>query len=363
MNNNQYCVIMAGGYSKQFWPLCKQDLPKQFTSIEEGGKSYIQATYDRCAGLFSPENIIVITLDKYKDLVYKHLPELPKQNLLLEPYGKNTGPCTVYSTYSILKRNPKAVIMSTPSDLIINEEDKFNETISKALEYAQANEVLMTLGIRPTYPNPNFGYIQIKGGKEAYNNDVPIQVKTFIEKPDVDLAKIFCKSGEFFWNSGIFVWKAEVIRQEMEKYIPQITNLFGDWQLAIGTNNERAFIERAYIDCDKISIDYGVMEKTDIAQLFPAKFDWKTVNNWNELYCYSHKDEDGNSCNTENKLLEDCNENMIISKDKKKFIAIKGLKDYVVIDTPDALMICPKNDSEYKDFITKMAMPEYDKFL
>lgn len=327
------------------------------------GNSFVRAAYDRCTSLFKPENIIIITLDKYKKLVEEQIPELPKENLLPEPYSRKTGPCVAYSTYTILKRNPNAVVTVTPSDLVITDTDQFRSTISKAMEYAEGNHVLMTLGVKPTHPDPNFGYIQIKGGKEAYSEDIPVKVKTFTEKPDAALAEVFWKSGEFFWNSGIFVWKASVIKEEMEKYIPHITNLFSGWENALGTTSETVFIERAYTDCEKISIDYGVMEKTDIAWLFPARFGWSDIDSWDTFYShYGPKDAEGNACNAKNTCIEDSGGNLIISTNEKKLMAIKGLKDYMVIDTGDVLLICPKDDKEYKDFLARTAMPGYDEF-
>ena len=363
MKDNHYCVIMAGGYGKRFWPICRETLPKQFLDITGNGNSFVRAAYDRCAGLFKPENIFIITLEKYRRLVEQQIPELPEKNLLLEPYGRKTGPCVAYSTYTILKREPNAVMTVMPSDLVISDNEQFTHTILKAMEYAEAHPVLMTLGVKPTHPDPNYGYIQIKGGEEAYSDDVPMKVKTFTEKPDAALAEVFWKSGEFFWNSGIFVWQASVIKEEMEKYMPNITNLFSGWKTTLGSTAEAVFIERVYTDSEKISIDNGVMEKTDIAWLFPARFGWSDIDNWETFYKhYANKDADNNACNSKNTCLENAEGNLIISQDKNKLMAIKGLKDYIVIDTEDVLMICPKNDEEYKGFLTRTAMPGYNEF-
>ncbi len=363
MRDNHYCVIMAGGYSKHFWPICRENMPKQFMDITGNGQSFVRAAYDRCSGLFKPENIIIITIRKYKRLVEEQIPELPKENLLLEPYERKTGPCIAYSTYTILKRDPAAVVTVTSSDLVITENEQFRNTISKAMEYAETNPVLMTLGVRPTHPDPNFGYIQIKGGEEAYSENTPVKVKTFTEKPDVALAEVFWKSGEFFWNSGIFVWKASVIKEEMEKYIPHITNLFKGWENTIGSPYETVFIERAYTDCEKISIDYGVMEKTERAWLFPALFDWSDIDNWETFYnIFKDNDAENNVCNTEKRCIEDAKGNLIIFDNGKNLMAVKGLKDFMVIDTGDVLMICPRDENEYKDFLARTAMPGYDEF-
>ena len=363
MKHNHYCVIMAGGYGKRFWPICRENMPKQFMDMTELGTSFLRAAYERCSSLFLPENIIIITLEKYKELVKSQVPEIQDKNLLLEPFGRKTAACVAYATYTILKRDPEAVVAVTPSDLIISDTEEFSNTLSKAMEYAKVNQVLMTLGIRPTHPDPNFGYIQIKGGKDACSDDKPIKVKTFTEKPDPSLAEVFWKSGEFFWNSGIFVWKASVIKEELEKYLPDITELFTGWDKALGSPAEKSFIERVYADCEKISIDYGVMEKTDKVWLFPANFGWCDIDNWDAYYRnYKKKDEVNNICNSDRQCLEDAEDNLIISKDRKKLIAIKGLKDYMVIDTGDVLMICPKDDEKYKELLAKTGMPGYEEF-
>ena len=259
MNHNYYCVIMAGGYANHFWPLSRESRPKQFLNIAGRGHSFVRDAYERCLGLVPQENILIITLSRYKDLVREQIPELPAENLLLEPYGRKTAPCIAYATYTLLGRNPEAVVAVTPADLLIPDEGLFRETLSRALDYAARNEVLATLGIVPSRPDTNYGYIQAVGGALARNDDKPVKVKTFTEKPDAALAQVFYQSGEFFWNSGIFVWQARVIEEEMRKYTPEITTLFQGWESALGSPAEEVFLERAYTDCTKLSIDYGVM--------------------------------------------------------------------------------------------------------
>lgn len=360
---NQYCVILAGGAGNRFWPVCRESRPKQFIEISSDGVSFLRTAYERVLGVFLPENIIVITLERYAGIVREQIPELPEGNLLLEPYGRKTAPCIVYATYSILKRNPAAVVTVTPSDIVIDDDSLFRGTLRKAMDYALAEPVLMTLGIVPTRPDTGYGYIQIKGGKAAYTEDKPIKVKTFTEKPDPEIARVFYGSGEFFWNSGIFVWKASVIREEMERYIPEISSLFTGWESALGSPAEKLFIQRAYTDCAKISIDYGVMEKTERAWMYPAKFGWSDIDSWESLYAArTDKDTDGNICHAGKHCLEDVKGNVILTSEKRKLVAIKGMEDYLIIDTPDVLLICPKDDKKYKDFITRMAMPGYDEY-
>ena len=261
--DNRYCVIMAGGSGTRFWPASRAAKPKQFLDVTNTGKTFIRHTYDRFLKIVPQENIIVVTAEKYRDLVLENLPELAESNLLLEPYSRNTAPCVAYAAYALLKRNPEAQMVVTPSDHMIDDEDLFAETISKAFEYISHNDVLMTLGVVPTRPDTNYGYVQACGGHEAITKGEPVEVKTFTEKPDRTLAQVFIDSGEFLWNAGIFVWRADSIRKEMERHLPQVTGPFKGWDRALETPLEKEFIARAFTDCLNISIDYGVMEKTD----------------------------------------------------------------------------------------------------
>ena len=220
----------------------------------------------------------------------------------------------------------------------------------------------MTLGVVPTRPDSNYGYIQAYGGSKAYKSGTPLPVKTFTEKPDKDLAKVFIGTGEFLWNAGIFLWKAETIRMEMEKYLPEVTGQFTGWDAALGSKIEREFIARAYTGCLNISIDYGVMEKTDRAWIYPVRFGWQDVGTWESLYNYIPKDSLGNAVSAGKTLVENTTDVLVVEPEKKKLIAIKGLEDYIVIDTEDVLVICPKDDKKFKDFISGIAMPEYEKY-
>ena len=253
MDTHRYCVIMAGGSSPSV---------------------YLRMTYDRFAGILPRENILVVTLEKFAGTARILLPELPHGNLLLEPYGRKTAPCMAYATYTILTRDPEAVIVASPCDLVIRDEELFAKTIGEMFRFVEEHDVLMTLGIVPKTADVNFGYIQVKEGKNAWELERPLQVKTFTEKPPLELAEVFIRTGEFFWNSGIFLWKASVIREEMERYLPDVMELFHGWETGIG---DPAFVERAYAGCPKISLDYGVMERTDRAWLYPAKFGWADV--------------------------------------------------------------------------------------
>ena len=253
MTDHRYCVIMADG---------------------TGSPYQLRMTYDRFLGVVPQENIMVVTLEIFANDARRILPELPAANLILEPAARKTAPCMALAAYTLLSRDPEAVIVATPWDLVIRDGELFARTVTEAFEYVEAHDVLMTLGIVPKTPDVNFGYIQVREGRNAHLMAGPLQVKTFTEKPSAQLAEVFVRTGEFFWNSGIFVWKASTICAEMERYIPEVTELFRGWQEHIG---ERGFVERAYAECPKVSLDYGVMERTSRAWLYPARFGWADI--------------------------------------------------------------------------------------
>lgn len=359
---NCYCVIMAGGSGTRFWPVSRAAKPKQFLDITGTGKTFIQQTYDRFSRIVPTENILVVTAERYRDLVREQLPQLSEDNLLLEPYSRNTAPCIAYATYKLLTRNPDAHVVVTPSDHAIQDIELFEETILKAFEYVEQNDVLMTLGVVPTRPDTNYGYVQACGGKEAMSSNTPLPVKTFTEKPDKSMAELFISTGEFFWNAGIFLWKAKTIGDEIKKHLPEVDGLFEGWERALGSKIENEFILRAFTDCPNISVDYGIMEKTDRAWIYPVKFGWRDIGTWESLYSMSEKDRHGNVINSETALIKDTHNVMAVCSEKKKMIAVKGLDNYMIVDTEDALIICPKDDRSFKDFISGIGMPEYEKY-
>jgi len=360
---NCYCVIMAGGAGTRFWPVSRAAKPKQFLDVAETGKTFIRHTYDRFLKILPQENILIATAEKYRDLVMEQIPELESHNLLLEPYTRNTAPSTIYATYTLLKRNPDASFVVMPSDYIIENEDLFVQTVCAAFDYVENNDVLLTLGIAPTRPDTNYGYAQVCGGREALKTNAPVQVKTFTEKPDKDLAQVFLASGEFLWNAGIFLWKARTIKEEMEKHLPQVTGLFNGWEHVLGTELEPEFVTKAFSDCMNVSLAFGIMEKTDRAWIYPVGFDWQDVGTWESLYTYmTERDGNGNAFSAEKVLSENSKDVMVISPEKKKLVAISGLENYVVVDTDDVLLICPKDDRKFKDFISAIAMPEFEKY-
>ena len=361
LNNHNYCIIMAGGIGSRFWPISRADQPKQFLDFSIQGRSFLRRTYDRMKVVIPEENILVVSLERYQDQVRAQLPELPARNLLLEPYNRNTAPCIAYATYAILQRDPDAVTVVTPSDHAIARHEVFNKTLAEAIEYASGSNALITLGVVPTRADSNFGYIQMAGKAQ---DGQPVKIKTFTEKPDADLARVFVETKEFLWNSGIFVWRADAIRAALEKYAPEITNLWEGCAEALGTDGQQAFVDRIYTDMPRISIDYAVMEKTDNAWVYPAEFRWADIGNWESLYEYlAYHDERGNALNrTARRLLVDSSDNIVYSTRDDKLMAIRGMENFIVIDTEDVLMICPRDEQKLKEFLSRLAMPEYEEY-
>jgi len=359
MNSNHYCVILAGGSGRNFWPVGRQALPLQFLDIAGMGESFLRATYNRLRKVYLNENIFVTTLSKYKNMVREQLPELPIENIVVEPYGRQTALCVAYANYCILKRNPNAIVTVSPSDLLIFNQEKFDKALQTVLEYSQTHDDLSIIGIAPDHPNTNYGYIQVRGN----GNEGLLPVKTFTEKPNADLAEVFIKSGEFYWNSGIYTWKAAVIKEELETYAQEVTSLFRGWEASIGSPYETDFIEKVYMNSTNISIEYAVLEKTKRAVVFPADFGWADIGNWISLYDnFPGKDANGNAINSAHKLVQDNENCLIITKNTDKLVAIKGLKNYMVIDTEDALLICPKDSKSFTDFTSGISSTKYDKF-
>ncbi|MDE7305063.1 MAG: mannose-1-phosphate guanylyltransferase [Alistipes sp.] len=350
---------MAGGIGSRFWPKSRQSMPKQFLDILGSGKSFIRHTYERFAKIVPAENFLVVTNRKYKDLVLEHLPELAPEQVLCEPAGRNTAPCIAYAAYSLLKRNPQAEMIVTPSDHLILNEDDFRAIIGECLEFASKNDALMTVGIKPTRPDTGYGYIQV-------SDKQPIsKVKSFTEKPNLELAQTYLQSGEFFWNSGIFVWKVRSIVEAFEKYLPEHHMLFSGLMNALGTDAEQNIVEMVFAECRAISIDYGIMEKADNVYVRCGEFGWSDVGTWGSAYQHlrNGKDPDSNAAPEKGCYLYDTHSS-IVSLPKDKIAVISGLKGYIVVDTDDVLMICPlAEEQNIKKFIDEVKYNNGEKHI
>ena len=355
-----YVAIMAGGIGSRFWPQSRSAKPKQFLDILDTGKTLLQITYDRFTNICPPENIQIVTLDEYDALVREQIPGIQSHQIVKEPTRRNTAPCIAYICDKIYAKDPEATIIVVPSDHIILYEDKYLEIISKCLDFVADHDALVTLGIKPTRPSTGYGYIQYDEEKregEFY------RVKTFTEKPDAEIAKTFVKSGDFLWNSGMFVWKARTILDAMHKYLPEVMDCFAGAHEVYGTPKEKAFIERAYSQCTNISIDYGVMEKADNVFTIPSKFGWSDIGSWDSLYEVYDKDYLGNAVMGKNVKIYDASNNMIMVQDGK-LVVLQGLDGYCIVDTHDVLLICQKSqEQQLKEMTIDLKKDNLDRYL
>ncbi len=355
---------MAGGVGSRFWPMSRNAKPKQFLDILGLGRTFLQLTYDRFVRIIPKENIIVVTSEAYSDMVKEQLPEILPENVLAEPYRRNTAPCIAYAATKILSRNPEATMVVAPSDHYITNEALFVETIETALGYAATKDELFTLGIDPTRPETGYGYIQSsKKGEVMVDGHIAYPVKTFTEKPDRAMAQVFVDSGEFLWNSGIFIWRADTICRALEKWLPEVYFLFKEAMKCYGTLEEQTVVDRVYGDCPAISIDYGVMEKTRRAWVFKASFGWTDLGTWESLFLHAQKDEDGNMTRCDDSIIDRTSNSIILSEEKEKLVIVKDLEGYLVVNTDDVLMICPREEAKFKEVLTDLAAKEKSKFM
>jgi len=364
MKNNQYCVIMAGGIGSRFWPVSRDSHPKQFLDILDSKKSFLQETFERFAKIVPAENILIVTGTNYAQLVQEHLPQIKPEQILAEPRRRNTAPCIAYAAYKILSQNPDATMVVTPSDHCIANENEFLQVIQNGLNFAANNDSLITLGITPTRAETNYGYIQInKAEKQESGKHKVFRVKTFTEKPNAELAKVFVDSGEFFWNSGIFLWNAKTICRELMQHLPDVATLFEKGMTLYNTPNETTFIAGAYAQSTSISIDYGVMEKAQNVFCFAGNFGWSDLGTWNSLYSYKNKDKQGNVIDAKETMLYEVSNSMVECGNKQKLVVLRGLDNYIVIDTDDVLLVCPKDDELFKEIVKDVPVKKGAKYL
>jgi mannose-1-phosphate guanylyltransferase len=359
--NNRYVLIMAGGVGSRFWPLSRRNKPKQFLDILGKGETLIQQTYNRFKSICPEENIFVVTNADHKDLVIEQL-GISSDRVLSEPLRRNTAPCIAYGTFRIQSENPEAVIAVTPADHLILKEKEFCEVMGKAYEFAEKNKALLTLGIKPDRPETGYGYIQANKKKQVDGFDKLLKVKTFTEKPDIDLARVFLESGDFYWNSGIFIWNIDAILEALEKYLPDIFSIFDDGKELFRTNKEESFIAQTYATCGSISIDYGIMEKADNVYVLCTDVGWSDLGTWSSLYEHTSTDRNGNAL-VRGTLFSYENSGNIINISPGKVAVIQGLTDYIVVNTDDVLLIVKKeeeqNIKQYLDAVRKKTKEKY----
>lgn len=342
---NNYCVIMAGGIGSRFWPLSTTEKPKQFLDILGLGRTLLQLTYDRFSRIIPAENFLVVTSENHKDIVLSQLPDLKESQILSEPLRRNTAPCIAYATYKIMSKCPEANVIVAPSDHIILKEDYFLDEIKNGLKYVAEKDVLLTLGLQPNRPETGYGYIQVAEKEKFEKKDNLFRVKTFTEKPDRKMAEIFIETGEFYWNSGIFIWSAKAILGAFAKHLPDVNALFDYGKKHLNTRDEVQYINKVYSECPNISIDYGVMEKAKNVYVLCADFGWSDLGTWGSLYENHKMDEAANAVSGNKVFLYDTKK-CIINMPEDKIVVIQGLKDFIVVESDKTLLICKKDDEQ-----------------
>jgi len=362
MNQNNYCVIMAGGIGARFWPMSRTSHPKQFIDILGTGETLIQQTFRRFERVCPIENIYIVTNELYRDLVKQQLPGIGHSQILCEPTRRNTAPCIAYANYTILQRNPDANIVVAPSDHIILKEDNFIEVIEAALAATAGNDWLLTLGIQPSRPDTGYGYIQFDDSQH-YADDVRLRkVRTFTEKPQLEMAQQFLQSGDFLWNSGIFIWSLKSIMKAFENFLPEVDSIFKEGTGLYNTPAEKEFIVNAYTVCRNISIDYGIMEKAINVYVLASDFGWSDLGTWGSLYDSRPLNEEGNSIVGNNVMTYD-SRNCIVNMPKDKLVILQGLNDYIVVEDDNILLVCRKEDEQQiRHFVTDVRLHKGEKF-
>lgn len=354
---------MAGGIGSRFWPVSTSRYPKQFHDILGTGETLIQQTFRRLKKVSAPEHILVVTHRNYKNLVLEQLPEIPEENVILEPARRNTAPCITYAAYRIAASDPNAVMLVAPSDHLITNEDEFSRVTRLAAEKASDSRQLFTLGIMPNRPDTGYGYIQYIDLEDDTNSEVK-RVKTFTEKPDINLAREFLASGDFLWNSGIFIWSISTFMDEIEEHLPDLYTTFEAGKEHFGKESEKAFLEEIYPSCENESIDYGLMEKSSHVFVIPSEFGWSDLGTWGSLHTHVKLDDNNNARLSSDHIMAYDTSNSIIKVPKDKLAVVEGLDGYIVVDKEDALLICRmENEQLIKSFVGEIKVKFGDKYL
>ncbi len=374
MKDNNYCVIMAGGVGSRFWPYSREEKPKQFLDFFGTGRSLLQMTIDRFRPIVPIENMFIVTNIAYKRLIMEQVPDIKESQILCEPARRNTAPCIAYATAHIralcLRRagltaanqdwsreEMKANIVVAASDHLILAEEKFRQTILKAFDFVSQNKAICTLGMQPTRPETGYGYIQYLKDRCAdgtQTNDGIYPVKTFTEKPNLEIAKVFLESGDFLWNSGIFIWNLQTISEAFRYLLPEVADRFREGELLMGTDKEEDFIEEMFPKCPNISIDYGIMEKADNVYVMPSSFGWSDLGTWGSLYELSEKDENGNVSLHSEAHFHEAKGNIVVLEKGKKAI-VQGVEDMIIVEEKGALLVCKKAEEQrIKQFVSEL---------
>ena len=337
----KHLVIMAGGIGSRFWPMSTPQCPKQFLDITGSGKTMIQQTFERYAGIIDIEHLWVVTSKDYKGLVLEQLLGINPQHVLLEPCMRNTAPCIAYVSWKIQKEDPEAVFVVAPSDHLVLKEDAFRKYISEGLDFVGSRNCILTMGMQPSRPDTGYGYIE-QGEQCA---DGVYKLKSFREKPDLKTAISYLQQGGFTWNSGMFLWSVETIVSELRKHTPEIADIMDRIESAMFSDQEQEEVNELFPQCPKISIDYAVMEKTELAYVMPAEYGWSDVGTWGSLHTLTPHDEHENAVVGDGVKMVECTGCMVRMPEQKQ-VVIQGLKDCIVAEHNDVLLICQLSEEQ-----------------
>ena len=352
---------MAGGIGSRFWPMSRSTYPKQFLDVLGTGETLIQQTFRRLSKVCPPKNILVVTNTDYKELCQEQLPDMLESNILCEPTMRNTAPCIAYAAFKVHSKNTEANMIVAPSDHLITNEAEFIRVINDCLKASDKENCLLTLGIKPKRPDTGYGYIQYNEHSLANHADIK-KVKTFTEKPNQDLALQFLDSGDFLWNSGIFIWRAEAVILSIRKHLRDLYDVFEAGNEYYNTPEETEFIDRVFPGCKSISVDYGLMEKSDKVYVYPADFGWSDLGTWGSLYTHLEMDDNNNGVIGDNVMLYNSSGN-IVTVPKDKLVVLQGLDGYIVVESNNTLLICKKDDEQQiKQFVADVKREKGEGF-
>jgi len=362
MTNNNYAVIMAGGIGSRFWPMSTSRMPKQFLDVLGTGETLLQQTFRRLLKICPSSQILIVTNTDYKDICKDQLPDIKESNILCEPARRNTAPCIAYASFKIQSENENANIIVAPSDHIITNEDEFTRIVNECLQVSRENDCLITLGIKPNRAETGYGYIQYSNESRDLKSSLK-RVKTFTEKPDLELANQFLESGDFLWNSGMFIWSVNSIISSIKNLLPEMHDVFSEGIELYNTLDELSFINRVFPTCRNISIDYGIMEKSKNVFVFPSDFGWSDLGTWGSLSDHISSDKNDNTLISKQVLLYESEKN-IIRIPKEKAAVIQGLEGYIVVDTKNALLICKREEEQkIKQFVADVKFNLGDNYV
>ena len=360
MNKNHYCVILAGGLGTRLWPASRENLPKQFIDILGTGETLLQATYRRYTKIIDRDNIIVMSNEQYKDITLQQLPDLPENNLLLEPMRRNTVPSVVWASIHLLRLNPESVMLVSPADQLITDESALEHDVLTGFDYAVRHQRLLTMGVRPTRPDTAFGYIQ---KADEVESDI-FQVKSFTEKPEQQFAQMFLESGEFLWNTGLFIWKSKNFLDTISSMSNEVSDILKQMQaMLLAGNDVPTLIQQAFAICPNIPLEMGVLEKAYNVDVMLCHFGWSDLGSWTQVFNIMQKTSDNNvvisedKCHAGEKPLFYNSSDCIVKLPKGKIATVQDLHGYAIIDTGDVLMICKKDDQQsIRNFVNDVAM-------